>query len=145
MRPIRRFARLPWAKRVALIEAAVSLACARLVIVLVPFRHVAALLGTPQLESSARPSTGEETGRINQVRWSITVAARHVPWEAVCLPQAMAGKWMLKRRGVISTLYLGVKRSEARMQAHAWLRAGETIVTGGQDSPQHFTVVSCFS
>jgi acyl CoA:acetate/3-ketoacid CoA transferase beta subunit len=36
---------------------------------------------------------------------------------------------MLRRRGIASTMYLGVVRTP--FESHAWLRVGEMDVTGG--------------
>lgn len=61
---------------------------------------------------------------------AVTVAARHVPWNAVCLPQAIAAKAMLARRGQASVVHFGAARSGGELTAHAWLTAGDEIVVG---------------
>ena len=39
---------------------------------------------------------------------------------------------MLKKQGVSTTLYLGVKKdNNNQMLAHAWIRCGDYFVTGG--------------
>jgi hypothetical protein len=58
-------------------------------------------------------------------------AARNVPWNAVCLPQAMGCKAMLARRGQGSALHLGAAMNDPKgLMAHAWLVAGGTVVVG---------------
>lgn len=50
----------------------------------------------------------------------------YVPFKAICLPQAIAAKLMLERRGVASSLHLGAAlhtRSGKAFEAHAWLDA----------------------
>ena len=42
------------------------------------------------------------------VGWIVERMAEHTPWESACLAQAMAAQNMLKRRGIGSTLYLGL-------------------------------------
>ena len=70
--------------------------------------------------------------------------ARNLPWECQCLVQAVAGKAMLRRRSMPTTLYLGVAKDEnARLCAHAWLRCGDVIVTG-REGADRFSVVSTF-
>ena len=61
---------------------------------------------------------------------AVTIAARNVPWNAVCLPQAMAAKAMLARRGQGSALHLGAARAGDGLTAHAWLVAGGEVVVG---------------
>jgi hypothetical protein len=124
-----RFLRMGWRERRLLVEAALLLALARLAILLVPFRHI-----VPWLERSPEQEprqAGDNTETIAAVRRAVMTAARHVPWNAVCLPQAMACKAMLARRGQGSALHIGagVKDGEGLM-AHAWLVAGGEIVVG---------------
>lgn len=48
---------------------------------------------------------------------------------------AIAGKMMLKRRKIPSTLYLGITRDvekENSLKAYAWLRSGIHILTGNK-------------
>ena len=74
----------------------------------------------------------------------MTRAARHVPFRAVCLPQAIAAKAMLRRRGINSVLHFGVaKRSDQSLDAHAWLDAAGIAVTGFPVGAE-FTEIACF-
>ena len=74
--------------------------------------------------------TNRERLLVLEVRHAVTIAARNVPWNAVCLPQAMAAKAMLARRGHGSALHLGAKAEGDGLAAHAWLVAGGEIVVG---------------
>ena len=58
--------------------------------------------------------------------------AGHVPFPAVCLPQAMALQWMLRRRGVSSRLVFGTRRKaqDSGLDFHAWLTVGGECVIG---------------
>lgn len=106
------------------------------------FRNLARRLGAHMAES---PVDQEPAHRLvaHGVRWAVRAAARRLPWHPVCLPQALTAQWMLRRRGVPSTLYLGVDPG-SRYDAHAWVRAGRLIVTGGPLRPE-FVVVSTFA
>jgi hypothetical protein len=58
------------------------------------------------------------------------------------LPQAIAAKFMLARRGCTSTLHFGVARDErAALIAHAWLEAGGFIVVG-EDGVENFAPIA---
>ncbi len=137
--------RLNWNQRLALLEAAWALAAAQTVIHLLPFRWLARRLG--RLESTApgaAPVSPEQIRQAQNVGWAVRALARRLPWDARCLAQAVAGKWMLERRGLPSTFYMGVDRGpEEWLQAHAWLRCGDAFVTG---EPQHerFKVIAAF-
>ncbi len=64
-------------------------------------------------------------------------------WESKCLVRALTAQRMLVKKGIRSTMYLGVREKEGKMQAHAWLRVGKYIITGG-DVYKGFTVVDKF-
>jgi hypothetical protein len=70
------------------------------------------------------------------------VVGRNLPWENTCLVQAMAGQWMLRRRGLPGKLYLGLARDleSGELLAHAWLRTGEKVLTDGADLGLGYTV-----
>jgi hypothetical protein len=50
---------------------------------------------------------------------------------------------MARRRNVASTLYLGTRIDNGKLSAHAWLRAGERFVVGGE-SHAGFAVIAIF-
>ena len=65
------------------------------------------------------------------IGWAVTCAARNAPFTAVCLPQALAAKMMLRRRGVVAELYFRFcKADDGELATHAWLRVGDVEVTG---------------
>lgn len=72
---------------------------------------------------------------IGRVAFAIPRVAARLPWRADCLVQALAAKRWLTRHDIVSTLTFGVPRDKpAAFEAHAWLSAGDIIVTGGDIS-----------
>jgi len=133
------------AERLLLIEAFFLLGLARLAVLLLPFRWLAASLGEHMKETGQTLSPDAlKTARL--VGGAVRSAAGYTPWGSVCLPQAAAAKWMLGRRHIASTLYLGVAKDDApgKLAAHAWVRSGPAILTGAQGRSR-YTVVSTFS
>ena len=124
------------------IEATAWLALARLGILLMRFPALARRLGVPMTESTQNDDEPRRP-ELRRIAWAIGAASRRAPWRCKCLEQAVAAKMMLRRRGLASTLYLGVAREEsgAPAQAHAWVRCGSYYVTGGEDRAR-YTVVS---
>lgn len=113
------------ADRLLVCEAILTLALARLIVLTVPFRFMATWLSRAPDTSSCDETLLLRVGK------AVTVAARNVPWNAVCLPQAMAAKAMLARRGCGSSFHLGADfDAQGKLIAHAWLVAGGTIVVG---------------
>ncbi len=69
--------------------------------------------------------------------------ADRTPWESKCLVRALTARYLLHRKGIVTTLYLGVgKDDNGKMIAHSWLRCGENYVTGGDGSG--FAIVAKF-
>jgi hypothetical protein len=133
-------------ERVLLMEAFVLLCAARLTVLILPFRWLAVSLGRHMKEAGTELNPSDLCSA-RMVGQAIRSAARYTPWESVCLPQAVAGQWMLKRRKIEGTLYLGVTKDEAKPEklvAHAWLRCGHIILTGAEGHRQ-FKVVATFS
>ncbi len=102
------------------------LLAARLALIFIPFPRLARHIGTfvpPTDPRAAQARTGiapDQTHLAEDIGWAVTRAARYVPLKAVCLPQAMAARVMLKRRGVKSVIYFGAtKGTEKPLDAHA--------------------------
>lgn len=121
---LRRFLQMSHRQRLLLIEAALFLGLARLALLTLPFGRIA-----PWLQRS--PDSGShDRETVLAVGEAVAIAARNVPWNSVCLPQAMAAKVMLARRGQGSALHLGAAKASDRLTAHAWLVAGGEVVVG---------------
>lgn len=124
-------------------EAALALTAVEAAVRWLPCRWLARGLGPPVVETAAAQG-GAEAERARGIGWALRTAARHLPWTCRCLAQALAGRWMLKRRGISSTVHLGVDRGRDRwLDAHAWLRSGEVILTGGAGR-QRFKAIAAF-
>jgi transglutaminase-like putative cysteine protease len=128
---MKRYQRASSAHRHLLWEALFALAIARIVMACVPFKRIASWLGKPGAETPAT-ATPEETHTAEAIGWAVGVLGRRVPWDGRCLAQALAATSMLRRRGLEGTVTLGVREGKsASFDAHAWLRMGSCIVTGG--------------
>ena len=141
MKRLLKFLRLSPPDRALLTEAVGRLCAATLLLRVLRFSRVAPRLGRHMAESPRAEDRVAAAGAL-RIRWAVETAARHLPWKPVCLPQAVAAQWMLRRRGIASTLYLGIDPASG-YDAHAWVRAGSIIVTGPR--PDHFAVVSSFA
>ena len=81
---------------------------------------------------------------VKLISYSIHVASRYTFWESKCLVKAMAGMKMLERRGIESTIYLGIAKDEQGLKAHAWLRSGDFYISGAEEM-ENYTVVEKFA
>jgi Transglutaminase-like superfamily len=131
----RKFLALRATDRALLLEACWNLAVACVCLRVVPFRWSLRGLHVCSAEPQAVDLSPDQFTVARRIRWIIRLAARHVPWRAVCLPQSLAARMMLERRGIPVILYLGVRKSIAAspsFETHAWVCAGILEVTPRQ-------------
>ena len=109
-------------RRVYRREAAVMLVLARLAVRFVPPARLFAWANRPprRIRRFAADSA-------NWVAWAIEdLAAR-----TNALPRALAAHAMLRRRGIVSRLCLGVAREAGELVTHAWVEIGKDKIVGG--------------
>jgi transglutaminase-like putative cysteine protease len=139
-----RYLRTPRERKRLLREALIALALARIAMACLPFKRIAAWLGTPGAESSVTAAP-EDIQVAKQVGWAVSALARRVPWDGRCLAQALAATAMLRRRGLEGTVSFGARPGAAAgFAAHAWLRLGPYVVTGGREH-QSFKTFTTFA
>jgi hypothetical protein len=149
-RLLRRFGQVDNRRRGLLAEAVTYLFAARLALIFIPFPRLARHLGTfvpptdPRVLQTKAVATDGQALLAEDIGWAVTRAARYVPFRAVCLPQAMAARVMLRRRGVESVMHFGAaKGTEKPLDAHAWLDAAGVEVTG-YPVAKNFAEIACF-
>jgi hypothetical protein len=150
-RKSRSLVRMDDGRRRMMIEAVLWLTVARIATWFVPFRKIAPTMGTVMTPAQGAARMAGEPGSpdaakvAKDIGWVVRRTADYVPFEAVCLQQALAGYWMLRRRGVVSCLHLGVVPQTAlgKMKAHAWLDAAGVKVTG-YPFDDDYTEIACF-
>ncbi|WP_242847663.1 lasso peptide biosynthesis B2 protein [Niameybacter massiliensis] len=119
-----------WRTQLLVIQTFILCGIVRALILLIPFKKFRPYLGEHNADSNLEEDiyVYRQAKKIGQV---VSMVSRYTPWESKCLVQAMVAQYLLKRRKIPATLYLGVaKGSEGDLKAHAWLRCGQMIVTG---------------
>ncbi len=133
----------PLADQWLLLQALVLLGAARLAIRALPFPRLEPLIGTRSAESPHEVSA-PELQQARRVAWTIRRISDHTPWTSNCFPQALTARWLLRRKGIDSTLYLGAafRPDGDGLRAHAWSRCGELYMTGGDGAGEFGAVTS---
>jgi len=139
----RRAAARPWAENRRLITATLLVVLARGSLRL-RFTRLVALL---RLAPGATPEQVDERSRVQAeaIGRSVRAVAHRLPGTTTCLAQAIAGSALLSLRGIESTVTLGVARDGTAPQglaAHAWLRCGDELLTGGEGHERFVPVAS---
>ncbi|AIQ45094.1 stage V sporulation protein S [Paenibacillus sp. FSL R7-0273] len=111
---------------------------------LFPFACTAPRLGRQSQETAGEVSA-RDAHTIKRITRAIRGGSRLTPWKSTCMVRAVAALGMLEKRGIESTLYMGVARDkQGQMIAHAWLRSGPYYVSG-DDAMRGFVVVQKFA
>lgn len=136
---------MPWSDRALLVESLGMLAFARILIRGSRGPSLIARIGGARMDGQppnaddtntmpAAPARGAAAapGSSQAVRIGAMLerVARVTWWRSMCLEKALAGKWMLRRRRIPSTMYVGMARRGEEFVAHAWLVGEGQTLTG---------------
>ena len=73
------------------------------------------------------PTPGEFSAAMDLAQLA-AIAGRHGPIRATCLRQSLLVYWLLRRRGLMPELKIGVRKQELVVDAHAWVElAGQAL------------------
>ncbi|MEM8793225.1 MAG: lasso peptide biosynthesis B2 protein [Pseudomonadota bacterium] len=120
-------------------EAAGELAIARIA-TLMPPRIYTRLLGQRNALNAEAEQDARQARELGVLLERVGTA---LPFRALCLQQVIALRRMLRRRGLNSTVTLGLAPDQVG-DAHAWLSVGGQIVSG-EDGVERFHVIAEFS
>ncbi|MEA5005816.1 hypothetical protein SDC9_197932 [bioreactor metagenome] len=129
MSNIKAYARLTKRERLLFWEALFFLFSSKLLLML-PFRYCIKLLKRERPGAVQLPP--EELRRI---RDAISRANKLAFWKNICIVKSFAARFMLQRRKIDSEMFYGLRVGEGKLEAHAWLVAGDVTITpkGNQD------------
>jgi hypothetical protein len=68
----------------------------------------------------------------------VNIAARHTLGPRTCLTRSLLLGWLLRRRGVESQLRIGVRLTNGRLDAHAWIECDGVPVNDQPDVSTQF-------
>ena len=117
------------------LRATIELACANRKFRKLPPGQLVDHVREPNRESTVRGNPPLDTRLVERIAYAVPAVALRVPWRSDCMVQAMAAQSWLGRYGIASTMTIGVrKHAPEGFGAHAWLSAGDILVTGGDIS-----------
>ena len=93
-------------------------------------------------ESKGGSHQKQEGADLQRMVWLVEVADRYAPGRSSCLRQAAALAWLLRRRGVATSLRIGVAREEDNLLAHSWLQSEEGELFGLSDTDKYVPLSS---
>lgn len=140
---IKKYSQLSASDKILLFEASIILIIIKLLIRLLPIRFYKKIFGKQNSEPEIQVSENQ-SHTLYKISQAIVRSRKVIPWKSKCLTEAIAAKIMLRKRGIASTLFLGINKDEDKMIAHAWLRCGNTYITGRRGMNK-FVVLSSFT
>jgi hypothetical protein len=80
---------------------------------------------------------------VARLAWVVETAGRHCPTGTSCLKEALVLAWLLARRGMPTTLRIGVSHRAGSFAAHAWLEQNGRVILGGNTLAAYTPLWSC--
>ncbi len=94
------------------------------------------------IERKAGSPQRRQGADLQRMAWLVDVADRYAPGRSSCLRQAAALAWLLHRRGIATSLRIGVAREADNLLAHSWLESGDGELLGLSDSNKYIPLSS---
>ena len=101
------------------------------------FRLFSSKTSLAVFERKASSRGGRQGVNLQRMAWLVDVVDRYAPGRSSCLRQTAALAWLLRRRGVATSLRIGVARQEGKFTAHSWLELEEGELLGLSDSDKY--------
>jgi len=111
-------------------EALFFLFMAKAILLVLPFKRIVRLSTKKKYWQ-----TDPDSNLLILIQLAIGRANRAAFWKNRCLVQTLAARWMLNRRGIASTVSLGLRfDQQKKLVAHAWISVKDLeIVKKGDD------------
>ena len=122
-----RWQEISFGEKIAFFKAALSLTVIKLGLVVLPFSTFRKLYHRFSKANKKKEASRQE---IDITVWAVKSAAEHLPFELLCLPRALATKYLLRHVPAL-TLEIGVDITAAKVfEAHAWVEKNGSVIIG---------------
>ena len=134
------FTKKPFRDKVLIVKIMSFLMLGRILLFL-PFKYMQHLL---VLKAENRYKSYNESEILKKVSLYLEIISLKVPFKCTCMTKAFAGKMILKKYGVNSSIYFGIKKNSEvkKLNAHAWLKVNDNCLTGGGNIINDFKVIN---
>jgi len=113
-----------------------ALGVARAIVLTLPFRIYAPLLGELAKDNAPTPSPNRRNAnRAMRIGRLIDVIAQFTPWLSNCFARTIVAALCLRMLRIGYSVHFGVAQGEAAaLEAHCWVMAGEYPITGFEEA-----------
>jgi hypothetical protein len=118
---------LPTSGKLIFLKASACLLLIKTGLTVLPFSVFRKLFHWFTRTGSSREFTSKD---IERIVWAVDTAANLLPFELLCLPRALATKYLLREAPEL-TLEIGIEINPAKQfEAHAWVERNGNIIIG---------------
>ncbi len=137
----RKFRRLTWRERRALIRSLVLLPLIALALRVLGFRRSQMTLGklTPEREPALDGRSDSAMREAQLAARMVATASRDGLVHGNCLEQSLTLWWLLRRRRIPAQLRIGIRKQANKFQAHAWVELAGAVLNDRQDVHREYT------
>ncbi|TLV01168.1 lasso peptide biosynthesis B2 protein [Dyadobacter luticola] len=119
--------KLSFSEKLIFLKAAICLILIKCALTVLPFPIFRKLFHGLTSSKSTKEFKPE---KVQQIAWSVDTAANILPFELLCLPRALATKYLLRKMPSL-TLEIGIEVNPAKkFEAHAWVEKNGRIIIG---------------
>jgi hypothetical protein len=118
-------------RRRDMVEAAAAMAASAAVLRLLPFKRIADMV------ADHSPASRHDPDEVERVARAIRAWVRRLPIAPKCFVCGLTAVWMLRRRGIASTMYYGAATIDGVLKAHVWVKSGELDVVGCENAADY--------
>ena len=117
---LRKYYQLERKERALFRETLFKMYCSKFLLLIFSFKKVASFFKNKGNEAEISEQ------EVLEIKKAIFRANKLVWWKHTCLVNTLTSRWILNKRKISSTAFLGVKKNDKQqLIAHAWLKAGE--------------------
>ncbi len=137
---LKKILRIPIKDQIEVVKIVVLSGYYRFVILTMPYKFLERQFGSHNTKSIEGCDINAE---LYQKKVYIEKVSKHTPWESLCLVQALVFRTYLKKNKISHTLYLGLRKDNKNLVAHAWITSGNKILMGERE--ESFKVINYYS
>lgn len=135
MNDLKRLLRLSASEVMELFCAVLGVPVVALTLRLVSLRVIRRVIAATSAHTTKASVSPERAMRIAKL---VSAAARRSPVESTCMARALALHWLLRLRGMESSLRIGVRKRGENLEAHLWVEHGGLPLMEGTDPHEAF-------
>ena len=142
LRELSRFTKMSALERGILVRALLLLPAIGLGLRIFGFKRVQALLNASKTFDTCKFAPNEAPKIALTAASMVSIAARHGPYRANCLPTSLVLAHLLQKQEIAADLRVGVRKVAGALEAHAWVEHYGQPLNDGMDVHERFPAFS---